>query len=65
MKFRVGDKVLVTAPDWCEECVVSKMGISSTVMFVRRAGGRSPAVYKSWASKIASKNQQLLFEFMD
>ena len=65
MSFKIGDKVLVIAPSWREECVVSKMGFDSKVMYVRRANGCMPAIYKSWASLIKIKNQQLLFDFME
>jgi len=64
MNFKVGDKVMVKTPGWQEECVVIKMGCSSKIMFVRRTDGAVPAIYKSWALPI-SKNQQLLFNFMD
>ena len=47
MKFKVGDRVLVVAPGWCEKCVVFKMGISTAIMFVRRANGSTPAIYQS------------------
>lgn len=68
MNFKVGDKVMVTAPGWQgwqEECTVIKMGYSSKVIFVRKANGAIPAIYKSWASIIRPKNQQLLFSFME
>lgn len=64
MGFKVGDKVLVTAPSWCEECIVFKMGSDSKIMFVRRLNECKPAIFKSWASVIRPKNQQLLFDFM-
>ncbi len=63
MKFKIGDKVLVRAPSWCEECVVTKMGFSSDIMFVLRANGYERAIFRRWASIIKLKNQQLLFEF--
>ena len=65
MKFKVGDKIMVIAPGWHEECIVHKMGISHIIMFVRRANGSCPAIYKSWASKSKPKGQQLLFEFVE
>ena len=65
MNFKVGDKVMVVAPAWREECRVTKMGYTNSVMFVRRANGCIPAIYQSWASIIKLKNQQLLFSFME
>lgn len=63
--FKTGDKVMITAPCWQEECIVIKMGYSNRVMFVRRANRTCTAIYKSWASPVIAKNQQLLFGFME
>lgn len=65
MKFKKGDKVMVTAPSWHGVCTVVKMGYSERIMYVCRADGGCPAIYKSWASIIKPKNQQLIFDFMD
>lgn len=65
MEFKVGEKVWVDTPSWCEECTVIKRGYSSQIIFVCRANGTSPAIYKSWASKVIPKNRQLLFDFME
>ena len=65
MQFKVGDKVSAETPGWCEDCTVIKMGYNKNIMVVRRADGRTPAIYKGWASIIKSKNQQLLFDFMN
>ena len=65
MQFRIGNKISVIAPSWREKCVVSKMGFDPKVMYVRRADGCQPAIFKGWASIIRPKNQQLLFEFME
>lgn len=71
MEFKIGDKVIVTIPDWqgecgeCGECTVVRMGLSPDIMFVCKANGNRLTIHKSWATKLVSKNQQLLFEFMN
>ena len=62
MEFKIGDKVWVEADNWCEECTVIKMGLSRTVMYVRRQGGYETTIYKSWATKIQPKGQ-MVFNF--
>jgi hypothetical protein len=64
MQFKIGDKVWVKSPTWCEECTVYHMAINQDIMYVHRANGNTATIYKSWASPKPIKNQQLVFDFM-
>ena len=78
MKYKVGDKVVLTnVATWYggvlqrnEKCVVVSCGVDSEfvsdpVIWVTNTKGIKAPIYQSWASKIISKNQQLLFSFME
>ena len=72
MNFKVGDRVVMSnIPSWYggviklnEKCIITKMGCSSAIIWVRNADDKLAPVYKDWAAPIL-KNQQLLFSFMD
>ena len=76
--FKIGDKVVLTnIANWYsgalkqnEKCVVTDEGVDSRyvsdpVIWVENTKGIKAAIYQSWASKSITKNQQLLFDFME
>jgi len=67
-KFKVGDKVIITAPEhyggWAvqkEICTIKVWEINPKIAWVYRPNGDEEPIFKNWASSI--KGQQLVFNF--